>query len=76
MERAGLRCQVSAFDPRPVFIFRPTGCAVGAFTAHIDDILGCREPDVPPKIRDFPGHCFRELESQESSCTHVGAKLA
>ena len=36
--RAGLKFQVSFFDPRPYFIFRKSGGAAGAAAAQIDAI--------------------------------------
>ena len=50
-----LRCQASTFDPCLLLVFRDHGQAVGAFTAHIDDILRCGEPDVPIEPRLFFG---------------------
>ena len=76
MNKVGSRCQVSNFDPCLFSVFRETGSAVGAFTAHIDDIVGCGEPDVPSKIRQFAEQRFGELKLQESSFLHVGAELA
>ena len=75
LKRAGLRCQVSSFDPFLVSIFRETGSAVGALTTHIDDTFGRGEPDVPPKIRDFSARRFGEFKLQDSSLLHVGMEL-
>ena len=74
-KRVGLRCQASSFDPCSFFIFRETRGAAGAFTTHMDDILGCAEPDVPPEIRDFSERRLGELKLQESSPAHVGMGL-
>ena len=54
----GLRFEVSTADPHLFFVFEETGRTVGAFTAHIDDILGCGEPYGLLKIREFPEQRF------------------
>ena len=71
----GLRRKASTFETCLLFVFRDRGQAVGAFATHIDDILGCGEPDVLPKIRRFPGQRFGAMKSQENSFVHVGAEL-
>ena len=72
LRRVGLRRQASTFDPCLFFVLRDDGQAVGALTTHIDDILGCGEPDVLAKIRNFPGARFGELTLQEESfCASV-----
>ena len=50
------------FDLRPpsFLYFRNTGIAAGAFATHIDDILGCGEPDALPRIREFSERRFGE----------------
>ena len=75
MERAGLRRQVMAFGPCLFFFCRKTGSAAGAFTTHIDDILGCGGPDTLPKIRECPEQRFGELELRESFIVHVGPDI-
>ena len=45
VNQVGLRCHVSTSGPCLFFISQKTGSAVGVFTAHIDDILGCGTPD-------------------------------
>ena len=40
--RVGLRFEAPSFDPRPAFVLRRSGGAVGAIAARID-ILGCGE---------------------------------
>ena len=50
-KRAGLRCQVSTFDPCLFLFVRETGVAAGSFTTHFGDILRRGGPDVLPKIR-------------------------
>ena len=51
------------------------GGGVGAFATHIDDILGCGEPDVSPKIRGFPGQRYGATKFQEDSFVDVGMEL-
>ena len=75
MDRVGLKCIGSSFDPCLFFVFRKTGSAVGAFTTHIDDILGCGEPGVMDGIRTFLELRFGELKSQEGNFVHVGMEL-
>ena len=75
MKTADLRCQASAFDPCLFVVFRSQGQAVGVFTAHIDDILGCGEPDVLPKIRGFPEQRFGTMKLQRNSFARVGTEL-
>ena len=76
MKRVGLRRQTSTFDPCLSFIFRETGSAAGAFTINIDGTLGCGEPDVRPKIRDFVDQRVGEVDLRGSSFVHVGMELA
>ena len=61
MKFVGLRRQASTSNPCLFFIFRNEGQAEGAFATHIDDILGCGEPDVLPKMRNFSVRRFGEL---------------
>ena len=75
-EKAGLHCVSSAFDPCLFFIFNGKGPAVGAFTTHIDDILGCGEPGVMEKLRQFLEFRFGELKLQEKQFVHVGMELS
>ena len=72
----GLRCQASAFDPCLFLVFRDQGQAVGAFTTHIDDVLGCGETDVLTKIRHFRETRFGTTKLQEDSFVHNGMELA
>ena len=48
---------------------------MGAFATHIDDILGCGEPDVLPKIRGFSEQRFGAMKLQENSFVRVGVEL-
>lgn len=75
MEEVGLRCQVSSFDPRLFFVFRKVGGVVGAFTSRIYDILGCGEPGVLTKSREFSEYPFGAVEPRGSSLVHVGMEL-
>ena len=75
VKNAELRRMTSAFDPCPFFVFRDQGREVGAFATHIDDILGCGEPDVLPKIRRSSGQRFGAMKLQETSFVHVGVEL-
>ena len=70
-----LRCQASTFGPCLFFVFRDPGQAVGVFTKHIDDILGCGEPDALPRIRDFSEQHSGTMKLQENSFAHVGVEL-
>ena len=74
-EERGLRRKASTFDPCSFFVFRDQGQAVGAFTTHIDDILGCGEPDVLPKIRGFSEQRFGAMKLQENSSVHASVGL-
>ena len=75
MKCVGRRCQATTFDSCLFFVFRGEGHAVGAFAAHIDDILGRGEPGVLAKIRNFSERRFGGLKLQESSFVHVGVEL-
>ena len=48
----------------------------GAFTTRIDDILGCGEPGVMEKLRQFLELRFGELKLQEKHFVHVGMELS
>ena len=75
MKCVALRCQAPTFDPCLSFVFRNERQAVGASATHIDDILGCGEPDVLTKMRNFSGQRFGKLGLQEESFAHVGMEL-
>ena len=75
MKCVGLRHQAPTFDPCLFFVFRGKGQAVGAFAAHIDDILRRGEPDVLTKMRNFPEQRKGELQLQGESFVHVGVEL-
>ena len=47
----GVRCQASTFGPCSFFVSWVEGRAVGTFTTHNDDFLGCGEPDTLTKLR-------------------------
>ena len=63
------------FDPYLFFVFRDQGQAAGAFATPIDDILGCGDPDVFPKIRGFSEQRFGAMKLQEESFVRVGVVL-
>ena len=44
---------------------------MGVFTRHIDDILGCGDPDVMAKMRIYLEHRFGGLKLQESPFAHA-----
>ena len=75
MERVGLRREGSTFDPCLFFVYRKQGSAVGAFTTHIDDILGCGEPGAMESIRKISELRSGELKLQEGNSVHVGVEL-
>ena len=54
----GLEFRVAAFDLYQHPISRTSGRAVGAIATHIDDILGCGEPNVSANVRGFSGRHF------------------
>ena len=58
------------------FVYGGSGPAADVPTTHIDDILGCGEPDILAKARKFPVGRFGKLEVQEGSFVHVGMELA
>ena len=72
----GLLYKVSSFGPRLYFLFGETDAAVGVFTTHIDDILGCGMHGVLDCTRKFPGQRFGPLELQESEFAQVGMELS
>ena len=69
MARVGLRRPVSSSDPSQ------GGGAVGSITTHIDDVIGCTEPDALAKIRVISEYRFEEMKVQESSFAPVGAEV-
>ena len=71
MKSVGLRRQASTFDPCLFFVFLDGGQAVGAFAAHIGDILGCGEPDVLIRLRNCSEQRSGELKLQEESSARV-----
>ena len=75
LRNVGLRRQASTCDPCVFFVFRDQGQAVGVFATHIDDILGCGEPDVLRKIWAFSEQRFGARKLQENSSVHVGVEL-
>ena len=72
---ASLRFETSSFDSRPCCIFRKSGGGVGAFTTHVDGILGCGETDLFLKARSLVEKGFGEWGIQEKSFVRVGVGL-
>ena len=68
----GLMYKASSFDPCLYFIYDKTNVAVGVFTTHIDDILGCGLHGTLEGTRKFSGKRFGPLKLQESEFVHVG----
>ena len=60
LSSAGLRFEVSSFDPPPYYIFRESGSAVEAIATRKDDISCCGEPDFLLKPRRFFGETIWE----------------
>ena len=58
------------------FIFDKTNAAVGVFTTHIDDILGCGLHGILDRTGKFPEQRFGPLKLQESEFVHVGMELS
>ena len=75
VKNAGSRCQASAGDPCLFFVFRDQGQAAGVFTTHINDILGCGEPNALPKSRGFSEQRFGGMKLRENSFVHVGMEV-
>ena len=50
LRAADLRLETFKFDPCLFFVFQRSGKAVGVIATHIDDLLGCGEKDVLPKM--------------------------
>ena len=56
LARVGSKIRASSSDPRAHFVFRKDDGAARSIPFHIDDILGCREPDALPDTQAFRGH--------------------
>ena len=67
---------MSSFDPCLYFIYDKSNVAVGAFTTHIDDILGCGVQGILECTRKFLQKRFGLLKLQESEFVHVGMELS
>ena len=72
----GLLYKASSFDPCLYFIYDKSNVAVGVFTAHIDDILGCGVQGILECTRKFLQKRFGILKLQESDFVHVGMELS
>ena len=68
--------RVPKFDPCLHFIYRKDGGAVGGFTTHIGDALGCGVPGFLAQTEVFSEARFGQLKLQESSAAHVGMEVA
>ena len=66
-----MKFQVASFNPRPYFIFRRSGRAVGAVTTHIDDTPGLGEADV---VSD--GRCSAEHRGHGKSIVRSGLEVS
>ena len=75
MKCVSLRGQAPTVDPCLIFVFREAGNSVGAPTAHIEDTLGCGEPDVLTTMRICLDRRFGELKLQESPFVRVDMEL-
>ena len=73
---AGLRFATSTLDPCLCRVFNGESEAVGVFSSHIDDILGCGAPGVLDRTRHYLEQRFGALKMQENNFVHVGAELA
>ena len=49
---------------------------MGAFTTHIDDILGCGEGVSMLKAQVYLTRRPGALKPQETTCNHVGVEIA
>ena len=76
LAKVGLRPQFSPPNPCLFFAFRKVGGSAGAFAAHIGEILGRAENDVPAEIRAFLEYRFGAREMKGSSFAHDGMKLS
>ena len=63
-------------DPCLYTVFTADDEAAGAFSTHIDDILGCGAPGVLERTRQYLEHRFGALLAQERNFVHVGMELA
>ena len=76
IKAVGLLYTVSSSDPCLNFIYDKTNVAVGVFTTHIDDILGCGLHGTLEGTRKFLEKRFGPLKLQESEFVHVGMELS
>ena len=56
-------------------VFNGEGVAVGIFSSHIDDILGCGAPGVLERTRHYLEQRFGALKVQGNNFVHVGMEL-
>ena len=76
LREVGLQYRISTFDPSLHFVFDQKDVAVGAFTTHIDDVLGCGAYGILDLTRKFLELRSGPLEIQESEFVHVGMELS
>ena len=76
LKLVGLRFETSTLDPCLYAVLNNEGVAVGVFSTHIDDILGCGAPGVLERTRHYLEHRFGALKVQENNFVHVGMELA
>ena len=75
LQLVGLRFETSTLDPCLYAVFNNEGEAVGVFSTHIDDILGCGVPGVLERTRHYLEHRFGALKVQVNAFVHVGMEL-
>ena len=75
LKLVGLRFETSKLDPCLYTVFTADSEAVGIFSTHIDDILGCGAPGVLERTRKYLEHRFGALKVQERTFVHVGMEL-
>ena len=72
LKLVGLRFETSKLDPCLYIVFPADSDAVGTFSTHIDDILGCGVPGVLERTRKNLAHRLGALKVQERTFVHVG----
>ena len=75
LKLVGLRFATSNLDPCLYTVFTAHDEAVGTFSTHIDDILGCGAPGVLERTRRYLEHRFGAFMVQERNFVHVGMEL-
>ena len=75
LKLVGLRFATSTLGPCLCAILNGEGVAVGVFSTHIDDILGCGAPGVLERTRHYLEQRSGAPKVQENSFVHVGMEL-